>query len=52
MNKSVVAVSTVLFHGHAMAAAFDAIAAAGASYIEPACIRGYVKSNEGAFSAG
>ena len=42
MGLRIVSVSTVLFDGHPMGRAFDLIAAAGATHVEPAFIRGYV----------
>lgn len=45
-----VSVSTALFDGHGLDAAIAGIAAAGARFIEPAFIEGYVPFDEGAFS--
>lgn len=45
-----VSVSTALFDGYPMEAAINEIAAAGARFVEPAFIRGYLAFDESAFS--
>jgi sugar phosphate isomerase/epimerase len=46
-----VSVSTVVFDGYAMDAAFAELAALGVTRVEPAFIKGYVAFDESAFSA-
>ena len=45
-------VSTVLYDGHPVEAALDAIAAAGAGHVEPAFIAGYMDFEEASFTEG
>jgi sugar phosphate isomerase/epimerase len=45
-----ISVSTALFDGYPLEQAFDEIAAAGASYVEPAFIHGYVEFTEAIFT--
>ncbi|WP_309083075.1 sugar phosphate isomerase/epimerase family protein [Chelativorans sp.] len=45
-----ISVSTAAFDGYALETAFQAIASAGARYVEPAYIKGYLPFDETAFS--
>lgn len=49
-GRRIVSISTVLFDGYPMDRAIEEIARSGASYVEPAFIKGYVEFDERAFA--